>query len=178
MALRKVPVALPKLIRLGKVSAPHGLRGDLKIKCDNPDTPVLGALRRLFVRQADKTREFHLALVKPLGRGYFRIRLTELNDIQEASAMRGAIVLAAASDLPPRAANEFYYFEALGCEVRRTDGLKLGYIKESFFTGAHDVWVVEGESAEFMLPVVDEIVKAIDLERRVVTVEPVAGLLD
>ncbi len=178
-APRRAPAAgPPRLIRLGKVKAPHGLRGDLKIKCDNFDAPALEVLRRLFLAHGNETREFQLVRATRLGRGHFKIRLAELNDIEGAGAMRGATVLAPVSDLPAPAPHEFYYFEALGCEVRRTNGLKLGHIKQSFFTGAHDVWVVEGEDAEFLLPVVDEIVKSIDLERRVVTIEPIPGLLD
>jgi 16S rRNA processing protein RimM len=176
---RKGAGGLPRLVRLGKVKAPHGLRGHLKVKCDNPDGSSLESLRRLFLARGDEVQEFHLAHAARLAREHFKIQLVELNDIGGAEAMRGAIVLAAVADLPSiTVPHEFYYFEALGCEVRSTNGLKLGRIKQSFFTGAHDVWVVDNLGTEFLLPVVDEIVKSADFEHRVVTVELLPGLLD
>ncbi len=168
----------PRLVRLGTVQAPHGLRGDLKIRCDNPDASALETLHRLFLARDNQTREYRVVHAARLGRGHFKVRLCELNDCDAAAAMRGAPVLAAVSDLPPTAPNEFYYFEALGCEVRAVNGHAIGRIKESFFTGAHDVWVVQGEGREFLLPVVDEIIKSMDMEHRVVTIEPIPGLLD
>jgi len=166
------------LVRLGVVIKPHGLKGEIKIKADNRELSCLQSLKRVFLTCGGNTNEYCLASSSKLGRGFFKLRLLEVCDFASALALKGAIVSAAASDLPILPPNEFYYFQAEGCEVRTVGGLSLGYIVTTFFNGAHDVWVVKNETSELLLPVIEEIVKSIDLERRQVTVEPIPGLLD
>jgi len=92
--------------------------------------------------------------------------------------LKGAVVMLALADLPPARPGEFYYYEAIGCEAFLTDGTRLGTIEEVFATGANDVWVVRDGQREVLVPVIDDVVKAMDLAARRVTIEPVPGLLD
>jgi 16S rRNA processing protein RimM len=80
--------------------------------------------------------------------------------------------------LPPTIGREFYYFQALGCEVITSAGRWVGTIEEIFSTGANDVWVVRDRSAEHLLPVIEDVVKTIDWVGRRVIIEAVPGLLD
>ena len=93
-------------------------------------------------------------------------------------ALRGAIVMVAAAALPPAAPSEFYYFQALGCEIVTTTGLPVGTIEEVFSNGANEVWVVRDRSSEHLVPVIEDIVKSIDLAARRIIIEAVPGLLD
>jgi len=166
------------LIRIGQIGGPHGLRGGLKFRPDDPGTALLDELERVFIERAGATAEYRLVEVAPVNPRQMRIVLEGVSDVNAAEELRGAVVFAAETDLPPVAPGEFYYFQAAGCEVRSTDGRILGHIKSTFFSGAHDVWVVASDSAEFMIPVVEDVVKSIDLDARRVTIEPLPGLLD
>jgi 16S rRNA processing protein RimM len=92
--------------------------------------------------------------------------------------MRGASVMVSTSFLPPTTAREFYYFQTVGCEMVTTAGIPVGVIKEVFSNGANDVWVVRERAAEYLVPVIEDVVKNIDLAARRVTIEAVPGLLD
>ena len=59
-----------------------------------------------------------------------------------------------------------------------TDGCRIGTIEEIFSNGAHDVWVVRDAEREVLVPVIEDVVKAMDLGGRRVTIEPIPGLLD
>ena len=59
-----------------------------------------------------------------------------------------------------------------------TDGSRLGAIEEIFSNGANDVWVVRDGEREFLIPVIEDVVKSIDFAARRVTIEPIPGLLD
>ena len=59
-----------------------------------------------------------------------------------------------------------------------TDGSRLGTIEEIFSNGAHDVWVVRDGEREFLIPVIEDVVKGMDFTTRRVTIEPIPGLLD
>ncbi len=113
-----------------------------------------------------------------LNRRHLKLTVAGICEVDAAERLRGARVFAARSDLPALAPGEFYYFQAEGCEVRLSDGRTLGRIEDTFFTGAHDVWVVRTDSGELLIPVIAEVVRSLDLDARRVTIEPLPGLLD
>lgn len=172
------PGARADLIRIGQIGGPHGLRGGLKFRPDDSGTTLLDELDRVFIERAEAPAEYRLVEVGPLNQRQMKIILEGVSDVNAAEELRGATVFAAETDLPAVAPGEFYYFQAAGCEVRTTDGRILGHIKSTFFSGAHDVWVVATDGAEFMIPVIEDVVKSIDLDARRVTIEPLPGLLE
>ncbi len=98
---------------------------------------------------------------------------------ETAEALRGAIVLIATADLPPESAGEFYHYRAIGCEVRTTDGSLIGKVTGIFPTGANDVLAVANdEGPEVLVPVIADVIKQLDFDRRVITIEALPGLLD
>ena len=166
------------LLRVGYIAGSHGLHGALRVRTDNPDSTTLGALERLFVETAAGRREFKVLSVSALGGGHQRVVLEGIDDADAAQALRGGAVMVTAADLPPLKDGEFYYFQIAGAEVILTDGRRLGTIEDIMPTGGHDVWVVRDGQREVLVPVIADVVKAMDLEARRVTIEAVPGLLD
>jgi 16S rRNA processing protein RimM len=107
-----------------------------------------------------------------------RLMLRGINDLNLAESLKGKNVFADARDLPPPAENEFYYRDAIGCEVFLTDGTRIGTIEEIIPTGANDVFVVRGNGKEVLVPVIADVVKEIDVASKRVIIEAVPGLLD
>src|SRR5579862_3539177 len=125
------------LVRIGEIGASHGLRGNLKFRPDDPGTTLIDELERVFIDTGGEPAEFRLIGVSPVNPRQMRIALEGISDIDAAAALRGAVVFAAKSDLPPTADGEFYYYQTAGCEVFTTDGRVVGHIKSTFFSGAH-----------------------------------------
>ena len=171
------------LLRIGYVAGSHGLHGALRVRTDDPGSTTLLTLKRLFLDSADgqrefQTREFKILEASTLSAGNHRVMLDRIKDADAAEALRGSAVMVAAADLPPLKEGEFYYFQLAGVEVLLTDGRRLGTIEEVMSTGAHDVWVVRDGEHEVLVPVISDVVKAMDLALRRVTIEAVPGLLD
>jgi 16S rRNA processing protein RimM len=145
---------------------------------DDPDTQTLAKVSRVFVRQRGAEREYKLRSATRVNRGTTRLVLQGLDGPDAAEAMRGAIVLVAAADLPTAGPGEFYYFQAVGCEVITTAGRRVGIIEEVFSTGANDVLVVRDRGIEVLVPAIEDVVRAMDLDARQITIEAVPGLLD
>ncbi len=166
------------LVRVGPLVGAHGLDGALRLRLDNPDSTALPSLARVYIEAAGTTRECRLLSATRLGRNYLRVVLEGIDRREAAEALKGAVLLAAASDLPALKPGEFYYFQVLGMEVQVADGKMLGRIEDVFFTGSNDVWVVRSEEGEVLVPVIEDVVKAIDFGARRVTIEAIPGLLD
>jgi 16S rRNA processing protein RimM len=72
----------------------------------------------------------------------------------------------------------FYHFEILGARVSTDEGRYLGIVTEILTTGAHDVYVVQGEQREYLIPATDDVVRQIDREHQTIIIHPLTGLLD
>jgi len=167
----------PELIRVGYVAGAHGVRGAIRVKLENPDSVLLSCVDRLTLARESESAEYLVTGAQSAGQGAFKVTLDGVG-ADQAPALRGAIVMVPAAALPPTTAREFYYFQAVGCEVVTTTGTSVGIIEEAFATGANDVWVVRDHLAEHLVPVIEDIVKEIDLTARRIVIEAVPGLLD
>src|SRR5437899_2003825 len=114
----------------------------------------------------------------PHGRGLVLLALAGVDDRRAAEALAGARVLVRAADLPPPAADEFYYHEVVGFRVETTGGESLGAVAETFTTGLNDVWVVRDSGRELLIPVIADVVRAISRATRRIVIEPLPGLLE
>jgi 16S rRNA processing protein RimM len=156
-------------VQLGTVVRAHGVGGLVRVR----GSAALAAMRRLFVGG----RPFAVEALQR-ERGDFLVRLEGVGDRDAAEALRGAPVEVEREALPPPAADELYVADLIGCAVVDASGARLGEVAETFDSGAQEVLVVRGGAAEFMLPFVDGIVTAVDLEARRIVCDPPEGLID
>ncbi len=173
------------MIRIGRITGVHGLRGGLRFRPDYPESESIESVERIFLADGDAesvsvadAREYRLVEVAQVGQGAIRVMLEGITDINLAQLQKGKNVFAAENDLPPPAENEFYYRDVMGCEVFLTDGVRIGVVEEIIATGANDVFVVRGDGKEVLVPVIEDVVKEIDLDGKRVVIEAIPGLLD
>jgi 16S rRNA processing protein RimM len=104
------------------------------------------------------------------------LKLQGIDDRDAAEAQRGAMV-----EVPEREAwklprGRFYWHQIIGLRVRTPEGRELGTVKEILETGANDVYVVDTERGEMLVPAIKDVVKGIAPHRGVMTVEPLPGM--
>jgi 16S rRNA processing protein RimM len=105
-------------------------------------------------------------------RGGIILRLSGVPDRDAAEAHRGDTLLVGREQLPTLAETEYYDFEIVGSEVVTRDGEALGVVREILFTGATDVYVIEGAECEMLLAATRSAVLEVDRQRRRITVDP------
>src|SRR5579885_46954 len=165
-------------VRIGRIAGIHGLRGGLRFRPDNPETDSLSYLDSLAIQIGTELRYFRLLDAVPAGRGTVKVHLEGVADPNPAEALKGGTVMVRREDLPPPGTRQFYYFQALGCEVVLTDGRSIGTVAEIFSNGANDVMVVRDGAREILVPVIEDLLRSLDFDARRIVVEPVPGLLD
>ncbi len=74
---------------------------------------------------------------------------------------------------------QVYEWELAGCRVQATDGKSIGMVREVMRTGGVEILVVAGDAGgEFLIPMAQEICVEIDIDRKLVRVDPPEGLLE
>ncbi len=170
--------SIPQLIRVGYVCGAHGVRGAVRVHLDNPESTLLQRIPRLTLTHQGRSDEYQVAGTQSAGRGTVKVVLSGITRAEQAAALRGATVMLEAAALPPASPQEFYYFEVLGCHVVSTAGQPVGIVEEVFSNGANDIWVVRADCAEYLVPVIEDIVQEMDFAARRIIIKPLPGLLD
>jgi 16S rRNA processing protein RimM len=78
----------------------------------------------------------------------------------------------------PLPEKQYYHHQIIGLQVRTTRGELLGSITEVLTGKSNDNYVVQGTKGEILIPAIEDVVKAIDLDQRCMTIEAIEGLLD
>ena len=74
--------------------------------------------------------------------------------------------------------DEYYIADLIGMEVVLEDGSSFGTLTDVMETGANDVYVVEnGEGEEILLPAIRECILDVDVEKNVMTIHLMKGLI-
>ena len=160
-------------IPFGKLARTHGLKGELKFFPNDPEE--IESLRGQIVRLGE--REVKVQSVRGANVPFI-IKFEGINDIDTAKLLTGTEVLAKREDLKPLPKGEYYRFEIEGLEVFDEEGRPYGVIEEIIPTGSNDIYVVRKGDQEWMLPMIDTVVKSIDLEKNKLIFHRIEGLLE
>jgi 16S rRNA processing protein RimM len=71
---------------------------------------------------------------------------------------------------------EYYWRDIIGLEVFTGDNQKLGKIEKIFQAGSNHIYVCTGGEREILLPAIEDVIKQINLEKRIMIVELLEGL--
>jgi 16S rRNA processing protein RimM len=165
-------------VAVGEVVGAHALRGWLRVKAYHVPVPSLVPGRRVLLEREGAWREAVVTHAAAHGRGLLLLGLDDVSDRTAAEARRGATVLVRRADIPALDEGEYYHHEVVGFAVETLDGADVGIISGVMSNGLHDVWEVRAGDREHLIPVVADVVHAIDRAGRRVRIDPLPGLLD
>jgi 16S rRNA processing protein RimM len=156
---------------IGKVVKAHGLKGHLKVLPYGETFSTLSAEEKITANLPDGTSlTLTVAEISPHQKTFLLIS-REIGTVEEAHRLVGAELCVPESRLPPTAPDEFYWYQLIGLEVVNTEGQQLGTLEEIIETGSNDVYVVRRGREEILVPAIEEVVRDVDLQRRLMTVD-------
>ena len=151
----------------------HGVKGAVKVLsyAESPSVFNSGGLICLTNPQGKEiTCEIRWA------RPHKRIVLMSLegsNSRSEAKLLVGSEFFIEKAGLPELEQGSYYWSDIIGLSVFTTDEKYIGRLESVIPTGSNDVYVVKGENHEILIPALESVVIAVDLENRIMQVEPV-----
>jgi 16S rRNA processing protein RimM len=154
---------------MGRISAPFGVKGWVKI---HPDTEVPGSLlayKSWWIGQDGDWREIAVAEARVQDRSV-AARLEGYGDRDAAAALRGMQVAVERSQLPRPRQDEYYWADLIGLTVINAESVDLGRIERIMQTGASDVLVVQGDR-ERLIPFIATVIREVDPAAGVMRVE-------
>jgi 16S rRNA processing protein RimM len=169
------PIGGPAYLAIGLLRRPHGLHGEMVLEphTDFPERIEPG--RKLYL--GDKHTPASLAAVRRHGSNLL-VRFDGYDTPESAGRHRNHWVYALVRDLAPLPQGKHYTHELIGLEVVDDDGNRLGILEEILETGANDVYLVRGTAGkELLLPAIPSVIQDLDMDRRILTVHLLDGLV-
>jgi 16S rRNA processing protein RimM len=166
----------PSYLIAAKIVAPFGIRGEVKAELwtDFPDR--LASRSTVFLgREDDAPREYTLRGIR-FHQRHALLSLAGCEDRTTAESLRGLLVQIPAADVPPLPAGSYYLHQIIGLQVWGSDGQPYGTITEVLAMASNDVYVVEGERGQILVPAIPDFVRQVDLDHGRLIVE-MSGLL-
>ncbi len=157
-----------ELITIGKIVAPHGVRGDVRIVplTDFPDR--FNKLKAVFV---DDVGQLNLESARQ-HKKFILLKFAELDSISAIEHLRGKLIKIRREDVVKLPKGQYYIFDIIGLNVFTEDGSLLGIITDVLQPGSNDVYVIEQQDKkELLIPAIKEVVKRIDIEGKQMVVK-------
>lgn len=161
--------------QLGEVIKTHGLNGEVSIGLDVDFPEDYKKLESVFLKRKGKLVPFFISTIQVNGDKAF-VKFEDIDSVDDAKLLVKSKILLPLNFLPKLPKGEFYFHDLIGCEVFENNNL-LGIVKD-VYEGANELMAVNSGEKEILIPMIDNVLKAVDVENKKVEVELPDGLLD
>ena len=168
-------------VQVGYITKTHGLKGEVKLKPSlvDPDPGLIQGVRRARIVGDDgESVETELEKVRGQG-GRWIVKFKDFKTIEQAEQdLVGRSVEIYCEDFRSLPEGKYYWFQIEGLQVYDEAGRYYGTVNEIIVTGSNDVYVVQDGDKELLLPMIDSVVKSIDLKENKLIFHIIEGLLE
>jgi 16S rRNA processing protein RimM len=172
------PLETSDLVAVARVVRTRGLKGEVvaEILTDFPER--FEALKSV-VGVRNTGEQFGLNLEK----FWFQndrviLKFEGFDNPDTAESLRNVEICIAEGEAVELEADEFYDWELAGCKVETIDGGSIGTVAELMRTGGTELLVVRADLKEYLIPFAETICVEVDIENKLIRIDPPEGLLD
>ncbi len=166
------------LVAVGKITAPHGTRGEVRMM-PLSDFPERYSMLTRVTLSGPAGREAYDVESARWHKSTVLLKLKGIDSRGAAEALRGAQVLVKRDELPVLPEGSFWIFDLVGLKAVSTDGDTLGVVVDVLKLPANDVYVVQRpDGGQLLLPATREVVRKVDSDKGTITVYLLPGLVE
>jgi 16S rRNA processing protein RimM len=163
-------------VTVGRIERPFGVKGEVKVRSLSDVPGRFDSLTHVsLVAKNGKTMDTSVTHVRRTGTGFI-VGLAGLTTPEDAGIWRDGLIQVLRGTVPALPDGQFYECDLVGLAVQTEEGKPIGVLEEIWELPGNHVFVVRHGAKEILVPAVKELVVAVDLERRVMTVHIIEGL--
>jgi 16S rRNA processing protein RimM len=166
------------LLRVGVISSTHGIKGEVKVFPTTDDNKRFTKLKKIILDTGKEKIELEIENVR-----FFKqmviLKFKGIDNINDIEKYKGKDLLITRENAVPLEKDEYFIYDIIDSVVITDKGEELGTLIEVLTTAANDVYVVKTkENKEILLPSIKECILDIDIEKKIIEVHVLEGLLD
>lgn len=159
-------------LAVGYIYAVKGLNGEVKVKpLSSFDRFYKGSKLQINPPLVDRD---YLTVEKSIKtKDHFNVKFVDINNSEEANKIKKHYLETSKVPLPE---GTFYSDDLIDLNVLSNEKKVLGKVSAIKESKAHDILVVKGKKT-FFVPVTKEFIKEIDIDNKVIIINPIEGLI-
>ena len=169
---------MEEMLRVGVISSTHGVRGEVKVYPTTDDSERFLDLDQVTLDTGREQITLEIQNVK-FFKNMVILKFKGYDNINDIEKYKGKDLLIHRDQAVELKEDEYFVTDLMGLKVVAEEGTVLGILKEVIPTGANDVYVVQPENGkELLLPAIKDCILNVDLEKGIMTIHLMDGLLD
>ena len=165
------------MLRIGVVTKPHGLKGEVKVYPTTSDPERFKNCDEVYLVTKTELLTLHVAGVK-----YFKkqviLKFREFDRIEDVEGFHRCDLMVDRDDAIELAEGEYFLYDVPGCAVVDENDNPIGEVTDVLETGANPVFIIRTTAGrEVLFPVIDECILSVDIPGRRVVAHVLEGLL-
>jgi len=167
--------AEPRFLVIGRIIRPHGIRGELRVESFTDTPERFSWLEKVYLEE-DNGAPLMVEDVR-FHQNWVLIKFTGIDDRTAAESLRRSWLYVPRDEAVPLAEDEYFLFQLIGLQVINQHGDLLGEIHDVIETQANNVFVVRTNRDEHLIPDIPDVIREIDFEKMIMTIEEFPGLI-
>ncbi len=163
-------------IEAGAIVRPHGLKGEvvvdlardlLKVVTESLEVRVTGRREGERVLTVERARDHKARKV---------VQFKGVSTLEDAEALRGWSVWLTREQIGPLEEDRWFVQDIVGIDVYTDGDEYLGKLAEVMHMPGNDVYVVRKGEKEILLPVIDDVIRSVDIDSGRMVIHLMEGL--
>lgn len=163
------------LLAVGKISGTHHLKGAVKVTSNIEGIEILEGNKVILELPNGEMKVLTVKNIEMMVGKKWIVEFEEITNKTEAGTLQNGVIKVR-RDILGIEEDEFLANDTLGMKVITEEGENIGEVVDIYETAAHDIYVIEDEEYETMIPDVDVFIKKIDFEKREMVVSLLEGM--
>lgn len=165
------------LLKVGVITTTHGVRGEVKVYPTTDEPERFLELDYVLLDTGRELRKLEIKNVK-FFKNLVILKFKGVDNINDIEKYKGRDLWIPRKEGQELEEDEYYIADLLGMSVVLEDGQEFGTLKDVMETGANDVYIIDSaEHGEVLLPAIKECILDVDLEKNVMSIHLMKGLI-
>nr|WP_298994775.1 ribosome maturation factor RimM [uncultured Allomuricauda sp.] len=163
---------------LGKIVSKYSFKGEVLVKLDTDEPEIYENMESVFVSLGNNLVPFFIDRCRLHKSTLLRIDFEEVKDESAANKILGSELFLPLQMLPPLSGNTFYFHEVIGFRLMDEVHGDIGVIKAVNDSASQELFEVEKDEKELLIPINDDIITKVDRESKTIHVRTPEGLVE
>lgn len=165
------------LLQIGIISSTHGIRGEVKVFPTTDDMGRFQKLKEVLLDTGKEKLPLKIEQVK-FFKQFAILKFQDFDDINDVERYKGKSLYVTRENAVALKKDEYYIADLIDMKVVDEKNETLGILKDVLETGANDVYMIEmPDGKELLLPAIRQCILHVDIERMIMKVHLLEGLL-
>ncbi len=168
----------PDYIIIGRITKPHGVRGAVKVEPITDDPNRFSLLEKVYVGPEEAPGDAIYIDKVQFQNKFIILSLKSVTTREAADGLRGQYLHIPADEALDLPEGSVYFYDLIGLQVYTNKNEFVGTVTDYQEYPASDMFVIEKDEREYLIPDVPDIVEDVNLDEGKIIINPIDGLLD